>query len=95
MRKKKRFLSFDELFEEKHIAAQSENADFVKSNGYRVFGCDKEKLKQSICDMILFTSGSRKKIKFIDSEKDLYIKNLKGFLKKAKSINLNLVQKYY
>ena len=83
------------MFEEKHIAAQSENSDFIKSNGYRVFGCDKEKLKQSICDMILFTSGSRKKIKFIDSEKNLYMKYLKRFLEKAKYINLNLVQKYY
>ena len=89
-----RFLSFDELFEEKHIAAQSENADFVKSNGYSVFGCDKEKLKQSINDMISFTSGS-KKIKINDSEKKLYIKYLNSLLEKGEIYKFKFGAKYY
>ena len=54
-----------------------------------------KKLKQSLSDMILFTSGSRKKNKFKDSEKNLYMKYLKRFLEKGEIYKFKYGAKYY
>lgn len=90
-----RFLSHEELFEEKHIAAQSENIEFVKSKGYKVFSCDLNKLNQSLSDMITYTNGSIKSQEWKLSDQKSYINSLQKILEKGEFLKFEYGSKTY
>ena len=92
--KENRFLNNQEIFEDRHIAAQSENRDFVKSKGYEVMSCDLDKLNQSISDMILFT-GSEYRNDWKKSEKESYLNSLKKMLTNGEYLKFEFGSKSY
>ena len=92
--KENRFLNHQEIFEDRHIAAQSENPDFVKSKGYEVMSCDLDKLNKSISDMISFT-GSDYRNEWKKSEKESYMNSLNKMLTKGESLKFEFGSKIY
>tara|TARA_Y100001968_G_scaffold324876_1_gene365131 strand:+ start:1654 stop:3231 length:1578 start_codon:yes stop_codon:yes gene_type:complete len=94
-KKENRFLNFNELIKEEHIAAQSENSSYVKEKGYKVVSCDKEVIKQSIDDMCLKTSNSNKIEDWRDLDKTSYLNSMKEILQKGKYIKGEYGGKYY
>ncbi len=93
--KEKRFLEFSELFKEEHVAAQSENASYVKDKGYRVVSCDKKNLKKSLDDMFLATGTLKNKVNWQDEDKKLYLNSLKNILERGEFLKYEYGGKYY
>ena len=93
--KENRFLDFKELFEERHISSQSENAEYVKQKGYKILGCDKNKIKKSIENMILETGVERNLDSINDSERLLYSNALKKMLNNGQYTKFEFGGRYF
>ena len=93
--KEKRFLGFNELFEEKHIASQSEDSTYLKNNGYVILNCQKEQINKSLNDMISTTFKTDNSEEFSDREKQDYLNSLEELLEKGEFVKFQFGGNYY
>ena len=93
--KEKRFLEFNELFEEKHIPSQSEDSSYLKNNGYKILSCQKDQIKKSFNDMITQTSSENNSVEFFYEEEQDYLYSLEKMLEKGEFIKFQFGGNYY